>query len=83
VGVIFGFVAKRPLKRRGTRSRKQGPGRFEGRLAKTGWGFSEVRFVESPSELVRGRLRKRPPVVFGVVKAVIEIVWIEEAAARF
>jgi hypothetical protein len=39
--------------------------------------------VDCPSEWVRGRFRKRPPVVFGAVQAVIGIGWIEEAAARF
>jgi hypothetical protein len=81
--VVFAFVPKRPLKRRGPRFPKRGLGRFGGRLAKTGWGRSGGRSAERPSELVRGRFTKRPPVVFGVVKAVIGIDWIEEAAASF
>lgn len=51
-------------------------------MAKTGWGRFGGRFAERPSEGGRGRFRKRPPVVFGVVRAVIEIGWIKEAAAR-
>ena len=83
MGVIFGFFPERPLKRRGPRFPKRGPGRLGGRFVKTGWGRSGGRSAERPSEWVRGRFRKRPPVVFGVVKAVIGIGWIEEAAARF
>jgi hypothetical protein len=48
-----------------------------------GWGRSGGRSAERPSDWVRGRFRKRPPVVFGVVKAVIGIGWIEEVATRF
>jgi hypothetical protein len=81
--VVFGVFPKRPLKRRGPRFPKRGLGRFGGRLAQTGWGRYGGRSAERPSEWVRGRFRKRPPVVFGVVKAVIRIGWIEEAAARF
>ena len=62
---------------------KTGPGSFWGSFSQNGLRRSGGRFAERPSEWVRGRFRKRRPVVFGVVKGVIGIGWIEEAAARF
>jgi hypothetical protein len=62
---------------------KRDLGRFGDRSAETGWDRSGGRPAERPLDLVRGRFRKRPPVVFVVVKAVSRIGLIEEAAARF